>query len=130
MTVYTDKAGQQFELPKMTVKVREDFEKALTNGVSDREICVSMLGLLKGILPDDYIEERCGGKSVESVDIIEVSILAEEVWDAYTRPLAEAQMERHKRDFAEIEPMIDSAKLVAQLAQSGNQNRTKFKHVR
>lgn len=122
------------ELPKMTIKLREDFENALNSGANDREICTNMLKVLKEILPVDYIVDRCGGETVDTVDIIEVSLLAEDVWDAYNRPLVEAQMERQRRDFEALEPMLESARLIGQLNSQGMMKQTptraKFNRVK
>lgn len=125
--IYID--GNEHELPKMTLKVKEAFNAALDKRKGEREQATALFKLMKDILPDDYVCKRVGGKAVDSVDVVELAILAEEVWDAYQAPIAEARNERQRAQIAEWQPILDDMRGILEAVERGQkaQGRNAFK---
>ena len=130
MAELRDRNGEAHELPKMTVKVREDFRAALSPQLGDREQATATLKLLRQLLPEDYVSKRCGGKTVDSVDVVELAILAEDVWNAYQEPLKKARQERQLAEYEAVQPIIEEVKQMSEaLEKQSKSSRQGFSRV-
>lgn len=112
--------GAAYELPKMTLKVKEAFRDATDRRKSEREQATALLKLMKDLLPDDFVAKRLGGKTVDSIDVVELAVLTEQVWDAYQAPIEEARNARAAAKLDEMQPTIDEVRGLMDAVEKAN----------
>ncbi|MBQ9784292.1 MAG: hypothetical protein IJW29_02205 [Clostridia bacterium] len=123
--------GAAHELPKMTLKVKEAFRDATDRRKSEREQATALLKLMKDLLPDDYVAKRLGGKTVDSIDVVELAVLTEQVWDAYQSPIEEARNARAAAKLDEMQPTIDEVRGLMDAVEKANAHQSgTFKAMR
>lgn len=119
-TIYID--GNEHELPKMTLALEEAFDRAADKFRPKRERARDAFKLLKDCVGIDAVAERCGGKTIETVDVVEMWGMFAEVRDAYFADMESAEIERVAAQFDSIAPLLDKMAKVAPLARQGFSN--------
>lgn len=125
--IYTDDEGREFGLPKYTVALAEAFEAA-SSDMAVRERCDMRLSLMKKCLGSDYVAERCGGKTLQSIDVAALDGLFAEVHAAYRRGARRADVEAAMAEVEKLAPMIEMLEKAAALDASVA-SRSGFKRV-
>lgn len=119
MVEYTDSQGQAFELPKMTLKLSAEMDKvSAAQGSTER--FKAEYEFVKKALPKEYVDARLDGKRMEDVDLVELSVLYNELNTSYTKPVLEAQMSGANAQIEQMKPMLDAASSVASITKKPN----------
>lgn len=119
MVEYTDSQGQAFELPKMTLKLSAEMDKvAAAQGGTER--FKAEYEFVKKVLPKEYVDARLDGKRMEDVDLVELSVMYNELNTSYAKPVLEAQMSGANAQIEQMKPMLDAASSVASIAKKPN----------
>lgn len=119
MVEYTDLQGQAFELPKMTLKLSAEMDKvAAAQGGTER--FKAEYEFVKKVLPKEYVDARLDGKRIEDVDLVELSVMYNELNTSYAKPVLEAQMSGANAQIEQMKPMLDAASSVASIAKKPN----------
>lgn len=127
---YTDPDGTTFELPKLTLALREEKQRAAQLGEEGAKLR-AQYAWLKKVLPSDYLAQAVDGKGVESCDTTMLGVLFIRVSDTYDAPLTDAQMAQIEKQAAAFEKMgkvIDSATKINAL--NLNPGRQVFKAIK
>lgn len=91
--VYTiiNSAGRSFDLPKKTVAVMEDLDRALTvdknRGLSLREKYSHLHEFVKRVLGEDKAKECLGSDNLDDIDLSELAITVRKIHDSYDKPI-------------------------------------------
>ena len=112
--------GVLIDLPKLTLSLDEAFDRALDKSRPKRERAKDAYKLMKDVLGADHVAERCGGKTLETIDVSQLWLMLGEVHDAYTEGVNEADMARVMARLEEAAPMLDNmAKITPLIARHG-----------
>lgn len=112
--------GVLIDLPKLTLSLDEAFDRALDKSRPKRERAKDAYKLMKDVLGADHVAERCGGKTLETIDVSQLWLMLGEVHDAYNEGVNEADMARVMARLEEAAPMLDNmAKIAPVLARYG-----------
>lgn len=114
MAVY-EWQGTEVELPKLTLALDEAFDRAADKTRPKRERARDAHKLLKDVLGADHVAERCGGKTLETIDVSQLWLMFGEVRDAYSERIDEAEAARIAAKLEEIAPLLDGMAKVAPL---------------
>lgn len=120
MADYVDKNGMKFELPKLTVSLSESLEDALDTAKGTRDRAAAQLKLMRDVLSADYIAQRCGGKTVDSVDVVELHVLTLEVDAAYRERVSAANMERNMQKLDDLQPVLQDFAKIESIMKAAN----------
>lgn len=112
MAEYTDRDGNRFELPKLTLSLDDAFDDAVDASKPKRERVAAQMKLLRECLGADYVAKRCGGKTADSVDVAELAVLMVEVRAAYRERESGAAMGQAMRQLEEMQPVLDDLRSV------------------
>lgn len=115
MATYTDRDGREFDLPKMTAALEDAFDRAADKSRPKRDRARDAHKLMKDALGADYVAERCGGKTAETVDVTALWALFGEVHAAYFAELDAAEAERIMAKLEAVAPLLDQMAKVAPL---------------
>lgn len=108
--------GDTYELPKLDMRLWDKIE-AVDSAERGRATFKAMHEFVKACLPEDYLEAKLGGKSVDKVDLNKLSICAFAIRAAYNRELSE---ETSGETAGMIEQIKDVADEVSKIAKATN----------
>lgn len=130
MATYYDE-GQEFELPAMDMKLWEKIE-AVDAAEPGRATFKAMHDFVKACLPDEYLEAKLGGKSVDKIDLNKLNVCAFSVRSAYNREVNEAKAEVTSDMLEQLKEMAASMKTItdASRAIKEDNSRQSFRAVR
>lgn len=117
-----------YELPKLTLRLDENLTDALDKSKTPRERAGLQLAVLREVLSERYVAERCGGCEVEDVDVVELAALTAEVYAAYHSHAESADMERLAAQLEQLAPMLDQLERVGRVL-GNTQTRQGFSRV-
>lgn len=103
--IYTDKFGNEFELPKYTLDLSEKFKSAATE--TGRNGYLRRYELLKDILPEEYINEALDGATIDEIDITQLQVLFSAVRNAYEGPAIAEQLQSAQELMDKLGPMYE-----------------------
>lgn len=127
MIEYVDEQGQAFELPKMTMKLSAEMDK-VTQAQDANARFKAEYEFVKKTLPKEYVGQRLCGTRVEDVDLVELSVLYQEINSTYAKPVIEAQMAAASAQMEKVQPILDAANSVASIsAINGKRGRQAFR---
>lgn len=125
--IYTDDRGNELGLPKYTVALAEAFDEA-AKAAPVKERTDARFVLMKKCLGADYVCDRCGGRSAQSVDVAELDLLFEDVREAYRGAARSASVEKVVAEIAKLAPAIETLERAASI-EGRLSSRNGFKRV-
>lgn len=128
-TYYDD--GQTFELPAMDMKLWDKVE-AVDAAEPGRPTFKAMHDFVKACLPEEYLEAKLGGKSLDKIDLNKLNICAFAVSYAYNREVNDAKSEVTEEMVEQLKDMADSVNAItsATNAMKRENSRQAFRAVR
>lgn len=114
MTVYTNELGQEFELPKLTIKLADEMED-VPNKKGFKETAKAMYDFIKKLLPKDYLKGYLDGDNLDNIDIVNLRKLYDGVNAAYTDALGDGQMQNMVEKLEDMAPMLESLEKLVDL---------------
>lgn len=123
--------GQTFELPAMDMKLWDKVE-AVDAAEPGRPTFKAMHDFVKACLPEEYLEAKLGGKSLDKIDLNKLRICTLAVRSAYNREVQEAQIEIGADDVQRVKEIADSLKSITEAAKvaKDHETRQKFRSAR
>lgn len=118
MTIYRDSYGNEIELPKYTIALKEKFEKLSEIEAVSKETLKARYELMKSILSPDYVSEVLDGTTFDEIDVIELDKLFFGVKNAYEVPLQKDQLDSAISQLEEIMPLLEKYERI--VANSGS----------
>ena len=106
--IYAGKDGNDYELPKMTIKINGMSEKAAAAKGDDR--FKAEYDFLKAVLPADYLSELLDGKRIDEIDLVALEVEYQHIIAAYSDPVIAAKMGGINDKLSEIAPSLDAIK--------------------
>lgn len=130
MATFYDK-GQTFDLPSLDMKMWERLE-AIDAAEPGRATFKAMHDFVKACLPDDYLESKLGGKSIDKIDLNRLNICAFAVKAAYNREVNEAKTEINAESMEQLRDISESLKGITEASKEmrTSSSRQAFKAVR
>lgn len=108
---FTDQDGTTLDLPKLTLSLREEKQRA-AQLTEDAAKFRAQFSWLKKVLPTEYMAQAIDGDTVDDCDTTALGVLFIDVSEAYDAPLVAkqvAQMEKQAAAFDRMGKLIDSA---------------------
>lgn len=127
--IYVDESGFEIELPKATVALEEQFDRAADRNRPKRERVKDAYKLMRDCLGADYVAQACGGKTAETADVVALWGLFDSVRDAYFGGMDAAQVERIAAQLETLAPVLDKMAKVSALIDA-TASRQGFRSVR
>lgn len=123
--------GQTFELPAMDMKLWDKVE-AVDAAEPGRPTFKAMHDFVKACLPEEYLEAKLGGKSIDKIDLNKLNICAFAVRSAYNREVNDAKNEVTAEMVEQLKDMADSVNAItsATNAMKSANSRQSFRAVR
>lgn len=110
--------GKSYDLPKKTIRVAEEIEKAVNTDNSAaplKEKYKAVLRACQNIIGHEAAEEILGTNKIEDMDLSEITILFEKICDAYQAPVMEYKTEKSTDALARL-PIAELEKVSAAVA--------------
>lgn len=110
--------GKSYDLPKKTLKVAEEIEKAIALDATSaplKEKYKTVLKVCQVIIGQEAAEEILGTNKLEEMDLGEITILFEKIVDAYQAPIVDYKTDRNSEQIAKL-PLADLEKIGNALA--------------
>lgn len=104
--------GETYELPAMDMRLWEKVE-AVDNADPGRATFKAMHEFVKECLPEDYLEAKLGGKSLDKIDLNKLNICAFAVRAAYNREVSEAKSEVTSGMLEQLKDVADDVSRIA-----------------
>lgn len=105
--------GKSYDMPKKTIRIAEEIEKAINTDASPLPIKEKYRAVLKtcqAIIGQQATEEILGTSKLEEMDLCEITILFEKICDAYNAPVEEYKTDRNNEQLAKL-PLAELEKL-------------------
>lgn len=118
------------ELPKLTLSIQEEMDKAMKAPQDTRAGLETKLKFVREVLPEEYVNEALDGTTVADIDISALCMLVESINAAYSAPLIEARMEQLAQMMAPLQGMAGSLEVLASLEPNRAMRRAGFKSVK
>lgn len=131
MATYYDE-GQEFELPAMDMKLWEKIE-AVDAAEPGRATFKAMHDFVKACLPDEYLEAKLGGKSLDKIDLNKLNVCAFAIRSAYNREVNDAKIDSISDMMAQLKETAESMNTITEASNAMNarkRSRQGFKAVR
>lgn len=107
MTIYRDASGNEYELPKLTLKLAEEMAAVPSqNGV--QATAKAMYAFVGKVLPEDYIKDALDGSKLEDVDLVALRNIYDAVDSAYTSAMEDGTIQQMTDRLETVAPMIDT----------------------
>lgn len=123
MPTFTDRNGEAFELPKLTVALDQQIDAAMREADA-RERARAQLAVVKACLGASYAADNLGGKSVEAVDVAALSDCVAGIRMAYRMP----EIERMAAQIEQLAPVMEQIDRMGRILGTA-QVRNGFKRV-
>ena len=104
--------GNVYELPKWTLKLakmQDEVEKETTNEMLYKK----SYEFVKVVIPKSPLEEILDGKTIETVDLIELNNLYKEICGKYIDALQETSLERTATKLDRLSGIVDTVEKIA-----------------
>lgn len=122
--------GEEIELPKLTLSMQENMDKAIKAPSDTRAGLETKLKFVREVLPEEMVNEALDGATVADIDISALSMMVESINAAYTAPLIEARMEQLAQMMEPLQGMAGSLEMLANLEPNRAMRRAGFKSVK
>lgn len=110
--------GRSYELPKPTLSVMEDLDRALTvdnnKNLSLREKYMHLHEFVKRTIGEEKAKECLGFDNLDEIDLPELAITVRKIHESYDKPIADYSTARAREKmgsvpFDKITPMLAAA---------------------
>ena len=114
--------NRSYELPKKTVAVMEDLDRALTidsnRNLSLREKYMHLHEFVKRTIGEEKAKECLGSDNLDEIDLSDLAITVRKIHDAYDKPVSEYQAAKMREKLGtlpmdKIAPMMNAAEKMA-----------------
>lgn len=128
MTIYRDESGNEYELPKLTLKLAEEMDSVPSQS-NLQATAKAMYAFVSKVLPKDYLANALDGSKIEDVDIVSLRNIYDRINDAYTSAMEYGKLQSMNERIESVAPMIDTMDKVINLDTQAK-SRQGFKRVK
>lgn len=123
--------GDVFELPAMDIKLWEKVE-AVYMAEPGRPAFKAMHDFVKACLPESYLEQKLGGKSIDKIDLNKLRICSFALKSAYDREVSDAKSETMADMVDQLKELAESMSAITEATKAMNieKSRQTFKAIR
>lgn len=110
--------GRSYDLPKRTLAIAEEIEKATKIDMLDlpiREKYKVVFKVCQAIIGQKPTEEILGSSKIEELDLGEITLLFEKIVDAYQAPILEYEAEKNEDRLSRL-PIAELEKITNAMA--------------
>lgn len=131
MAEFFDYNGNRFELPKLTLSLKEELEAAVKAPNDTRAGIEEKYNFVKNVMPSDYLEDLLEGSTVGEIDVQALLVMLNDIDSAYNLPIIQGRLDQVAKMMEPLEKVAGNIEVLTAMT-NGNRamRRAGFKSVK